>query len=520
MELLKKDIHTQRLKTKAVLQLPLEADINVSDSKPDVSKIIYSCGRIKVDEVKTGMNKVWVKGKLCYRLLYRTAESRNTMDGMEGEVAFSEEIYMDTGEGLTNNDRVVCRTNLDEMNIQLINSRKLNVRSIITIEPRVEEIVERQVCTGIEPIDGLEYRIKTINYLETAVQKRDLLRIHEDIRLPSGLNEIGTVLWKSLSIGSIHFKPTDGRLIVNGELNLFIVYREGDGGKVSWYETTINYNGNVECASCLDGMFADVAYDMGSEEISVKDNEDGEARIISTDMTIEMEIKLYESQSTQVMTDVYGVNCEVKTCIENEIFKNLYADINIEENISGTIKIDESEPGFMQICHCDSRVSLSEVQFIKSAVILRGEVVIKLLYTSPSDEAAQIYSLSESIPFEVSKEVIDDNATIGEYSLYISINSQNVTIKDISQLDWRGFISAKLFAYSNKSEELMTSFDLSELNPDVIEKLPGFAIYYVKPGDTLWQIGKKYYVSVQRLKDMNNIMGDEIHSGDRLLIVK
>jgi LysM repeat protein len=259
---------------------------------------------------------------------------------------------------------------------------------------------------------------------------------------------------------------------------------------------------------------------MGSEEISVKDNEDGEARIISTDMTIEMEIKLYESQSTQVMTDVYGVNCEVKTCIENELFKNLYADINIEENISGTIKIDESEPGFMQICHCDSRVSLSDVQFIKSAVILRGEVVIKLLYTSPSDDAAQIYSLSESIPFEVSKEVIDDSATIGEYSLYISINSQNVTIKDISQLDWRGFISAKLFAYSNKSEELMTSFDLSELNPDVIEKLPGFAIYYVKPGDTLWQIGKKYYVSVQRLKDMNNIMGDEIHSGDRLLIVK
>jgi LysM repeat protein len=61
---------------------------------------------------------------------------------------------------------------------------------------------------------------------------------------------------------------------------------------------------------------------------------------------------------------------------------------------------------------------------------------------------------------------------------------------------------------------------LSPINPDVIEKLPGFAIYYVKPGDSLWQIGKKYYVSVQRLKDMNNLTSDEIHAGDRILIVK
>jgi LysM repeat protein len=88
------------------------------------------------------------------------------------------------------------------------------------------------------------------------------------------------------------------------------------------------------------------------------------------------------------------------------------------------------------------------------------------------------------------------------------------------QVEWRGNITAKLFAYSSREEELLTSLDLSPINPDVIEKLPGFAIYYAKLGDTLWQIGKKYYVSVQRLKDMNNLTDDEIRAGDRILIVK
>jgi LysM repeat protein len=456
------------------------------------------------------------------------------MDGMEGEAPFSEEIYIDDVDSLTGSDRVVCHTSLDEMNIQLINSRKLNIRCVITIEPRVETIVERQVCTGLELLPNedtsneLEYRKKNIDYLETAVQKKDLLRIHEDIRLPAGTSEIGTVLWKSLSIGNISFKPSDGRLIVNGELNLFIVYRDSDSGRVSWYESVVNFNSNVECQSCRDGMLADVAYEIGNEDISVKDNEDAEARIISTDMTIELEIKLYERQSTQVMADVYGVSCEVEANIENENFKDLYADIDIDEKLNAAIRLDNSEPGFLQICHCDSKVSLSEVQFSDNIVKLRGSVDIKLLYTSPNDDdmdnstdlSMDIYSLSESIPFEISREILNDEAKIGEYSLYISISSQNVAIKDLMQAEWRGNVTAKLFAYSSRNEELLTSLDLSPINPDVIEKLPGFAIYYVKPGDSLWQIGKKYYVSVQRLKDMNNLTSDELHPGDRILIVK
>ena len=51
MELVKKNIHTERIKAKALLQIPLEEDINVSDSRPDVGKPVFTRGKIKVDEV-------------------------------------------------------------------------------------------------------------------------------------------------------------------------------------------------------------------------------------------------------------------------------------------------------------------------------------------------------------------------------------------------------------------------------------------------------------------------------------
>ena len=43
---------------------------------------------------------------------------------------------------------------------------------------------------------------------------------------------------------------------------------------------------------------------------------------------------------------------------------------------------------------------------------------------------------------------------------------------------------------------------------------------FVKEGDTLWQIGRKYYVSVDKIKEVNQLIGEDIAPGDKLLIVK
>ena len=151
MELMKKNIHTERIKSKALLQVPLETDINVSDAKPDVAKVIYDCGKIKVDEIKTGMNKIWVKGRLCYQFLYQTESEDRALAGMEGDIPFMEEIYLDKLEG---QDRVICKTSLDDMRVHIINSRKLSIQAVISLEPRVEESIAEELCVELDNSGG------------------------------------------------------------------------------------------------------------------------------------------------------------------------------------------------------------------------------------------------------------------------------------------------------------------------------------------------------------------------------
>lgn len=527
MELLKKNIHTERIKSKALLQIPLEADINVSDAKPDVAKVIYDCGTVKIDEIKTGMNKIWVKGKLCYQLLYQTEgglssdKEDRTLAGMDGEVPFMEEIYLDKLEGT---DRVVCKTNLDDMRVHIINSRKLSIQSVITLEPRVEESISEELCVELdntgEADQKLEYRKKSLNYLETIVKKRDLLRIHEETRLPAGMPDIGTALWKNAVISSISFHPMDEKLGITGEISVFIVYREDTSNRMNWYETVIPFNGSVECQNSREGMIADVMYEIGHEEITIREDSDGEFRVIGVETTVELEIKLYEKESTSIVADVYGVSCEVQAEIDSRQFRDLCRELDIEEKLTRSIRLEDADPKILQVCHSDARVKLAEMVLMDGQLRLNGEIELQVLYAS-NESGSGLYPVRSTVPFEIVREVSDvEEAQPEQCSLSVWIPQQAVSIKDSAQLEWRGTVNVRLLIYDTKNEDILTDLKIEPINADVLEKLPGFAIYYVKPGDSLWQIGKKYYVSVGRIKEMNELTEDEIKAGDKILIVK
>ena len=109
-----------------------------------------------------------------YQILYLAEGKDSGLAGMEGELPFMEEIYMDMVEST---DRAICNTNLEDMRVNLINSRKLSIQAVISLMPRVEENTQEEVCVDLngaekEQAKGgkeLEYRKKPLDYLETAV---------------------------------------------------------------------------------------------------------------------------------------------------------------------------------------------------------------------------------------------------------------------------------------------------------------------------------------------------------------
>ena len=201
-------------------------------------------------------------------------------------------------------------------------------------------------------------------------------------------------------------------------------------------------------------------------------------------------------------------------------FRDLCTELDIEEKLTRSIKLEDADPKILQVCHSDARAKLSETAWKDGQLMLSGEIELQVLYSS-NESGAGLYPVRSTVPFEIVRDIPEINeAQIEQYSLSVWIPQQAVSIKDSAQFEWRGSINVRLLIYNTKNEDILTDLKIEPINADVLEKLPGFAIYYVKPGDSLWQIGKKYYVSVGRIKEMNNLTEDEIKAGDKILIVK
>lgn len=68
MELIKRNIHMDRVKRSTVMQFTMEEDLNLPEDKPDISTLNLEKGEVVIEEICPGTDEVTVRGKLGYAI--------------------------------------------------------------------------------------------------------------------------------------------------------------------------------------------------------------------------------------------------------------------------------------------------------------------------------------------------------------------------------------------------------------------------------------------------------------------
>lgn len=85
MELIKRNIHMDRVKRSTVIQFTMEEDLNLPEDKPDISTLNLEKGEVVIEEIRPGTDEVTVRGKLGYAILYHTQETGSNLVLLSGE---------------------------------------------------------------------------------------------------------------------------------------------------------------------------------------------------------------------------------------------------------------------------------------------------------------------------------------------------------------------------------------------------------------------------------------------------
>ena len=203
MELIKRNIHMDHIRVQAVTQFTLEDDVNLPENKPDIAALNLEKGEVLIDEIKPGTDAVTVRGRLMFVVLYHTQEEGSSLVVMEGRLPFEEKVNI---QGVVPGDAVTVDGKVEDLTVNMINSRKLNIQSLVTMTAKVEELYDEEAPIGIHGDEKVEYRRMPLNLAQIAICKNDIYRIKEEVALPSNYPNIFQILWNHISLGDVEFK--------------------------------------------------------------------------------------------------------------------------------------------------------------------------------------------------------------------------------------------------------------------------------------------------------------------------
>lgn len=514
MELLKRNIHMDRVRVQAVTQFTLEDDVNIPENKPDVAALNLEKGELVIDEIKPGTDSVTVRGKLAFVVLYHTMEEGSSLVVLEGRLPFEERINM---QGVVPADAVTVDGVVEDISMNMINSRKLNIQSLITLTARVEELYDEEAPIAVHGEEKVEYRRMPLELAQIAICKNDIFRLKEEVALPSNYPNIFQILWSNISLGDVDFKAMEEKLTISGDIHLFLLYEgEGEEHPCRSFETTIPFSGVLECHGCREGMLPDIRYHLGQQELAVRPDFDGEERTIGLDLVLDIAIRIYEEEKLEIISDLYGVSKEISTVTHKADLRRLLSKVTGKTKVTDHVHVTDG--AVLQLLHCEGNVSLEQQSTIENGILLQGSVQVKILYITGEDEAP--YGSTQAfLPYQYTLEVPDiAPEDMGE--VRAEVEQLQVTMLDGEEMDVKAVLCFSTVVFKTITVDLISGINVSELDTGKMSNLPGMVVYMVKDGDNLWNIGKQYYVPVDALRELNGLENDDLKTGQKLLIVK
>ena len=516
MELRKKNLHMMQKKSEAQNQITFDEDYNVPDQKADIGQIIQKKGEVEIEQVQVSEGKAVIQGQLIFRLLYVADNPGKTVSSLEGKLPIEETLHLDK---VQSGDKVCLKWEIEDLTIHLINSRKLNVKAIVEFLAVVDEEKQISIPVELKGEEEISAKKKTIRVLTLGVHKKDTLRLKEEVELVSNKPNIAELLWYTLEVRGLDLRPEENVVKAKGELFLFALYKGDDeDGTLQWLEHSIPFTGEVECSGCTFDMVPNLEASVINQSVEVKPDSDGEERIFVTDIVLELDIRLYREEDHEILMDVYTPFRQCIPKCKNEVLESLLVRNFSKCRVSDRIEIKETQGKILQICHSQGKVKIDKTKIVKDGIQVDGIVQMKVLYIVGNDDMP-FYSMEVMMPFShvvEARGITEDSV----YYFHTDLEQLSTSMVDSNEIEVRAAVSLNVLVIQCIEEKIIESVEEQPLDTEKIRSMPGITVYMVKQGDTLWDIAKKFYTTMEEIISMNSLENDQLTLGQPLLLVK
>lgn len=471
--------------------LEVNGDIIVPDIKPDILNVINTNGTAYIYKKDIATGRVRVDGNIDTYVVY-LADNGETRS-IQTTLTFAENIEEQNISEKSFSKEIIS---LESIEAKVLNERKLSIKANVKIKAEIYEKSEIEITSEFNEIEGVEKLKESLEIKSIIGTNKVKASIKENILVDNNY-QVAEILKTDIELSNLENKISYNKVLAKADANIKIIFLAEDG-KIGVTESTIPVMSFIDMEKITDQNICSVEYSIRNMLFKPESNN------INCQIDFEVQCDAYENKSIDVIQDMYGIKNNIDFT-RRDVEVQVNSSDNFEKvNINEKILVED----VLNIFDVKCMAKVVNTNKVGSFYNYECELNLSIYYEADNRNGLNVKNVT--LPFIVKFEGDDGDLEFNIVKKEFTINNENVDC-DIE-------ILSKKTNNNLKRITIIDDVTCSEIEEDSEYKM---YMYFVKNGDTLWKIAKKFKVSLNDIISINKLEEpDKINIGDRLYIMK
>lgn len=507
MELIKENIRVNETVAGAAMQKMVEGDVIVPDAKPDILKVLQVDAVSCITEKDVSNERVSIRGRVDLKVLYLPDSETDIIKSILTSFEFDEDI---TNKRIDVSDSAAISCSVERVDFNVTNSRKLKLKVLVGFDYEIIRVKPIEIAVDCDEEMEIKRRTAVVRN-NIGVEDYPFL-VRDRIVVPSGQASICELLKTDYEIKDTEYRCMSGKVMVKGSVGICLLYTDNNG-KIEFCEGEFPFTEVFEMDEADEDTTCDIDYQIDEGNVTVEEDTDGDMREVAISMTLTAQVKAGNDIEIDMIEDCFAPFKSTSIESERLILEETVSRPSSQNTIRDIAEIPSKSPDIASVYNVVTKPHISNVLVENGRLICEGKIEACILYLSENADNP-VYSVKKDIPFSYSMECNAEGENLIP-QIKAEIKHTGYNLNAAGEVEIRCILNINANVIRKRETEVITSVDAEEKNGTRESRI---VVYFVRKGDTLWEVAKRYGVPCEAICEFNELADDRLKDGTRLLI--
>ncbi len=487
---------------------PIDLDITLPDYCPDISRILKCQILPQITLRQILGDRLNVEGTTLVRILY-VDEEGGCVRNCELSSAFSTSFNIKAD---TDSPLVFTSTHVDFVNCRAVTKRRVDIHGAFTVTARVLSRCREEILSGAEGC-GIQVKQEPAEVSTLVGAAQHDFTISEVLELNTNKAMPESILRCDAHAVLTDYKAIANKLIAKGELLIKLLYcTDLETGALDVMEYSIPISQILDIDGLYDDCECDVRFEVLSAEAKINQDGADSGQVFEIEARACVCATAHRQEQIQVITDAYSTDYDLDT-EKKQISFDRIADL-VQESFLCRGSVDIPQNGIVNIIDTWCDVVSATVTPSENRLDFSGRVNVCMLVINSEEKPEYLermldYNYSKEYPYQTDGFLCMPDVAVITSSYRLS-GVDGIEVRVELKLNAPVYSTVKLYALS--------SMEPDESKPKNKDSMSALTIYYADPGETVWDIARRYNTSVDAVSEENDLPAERIDKRMMLLI--